>query len=200
MKKIVISFVVLILALSMCTIMFAQASPIEDKNNDKFQAYSDTGTFKFLKIVTADHQYIPSKENVNRLVISYEEAFLSYDITVGSNTYTLGADFTYSGYVEYVFYDVTAWYPISAPYDMAWPTAFRASSMKVDYMFDFSGGDIEGTLQVHAVSNAGGFFINSLVGTGDLQNVQIKATLTGQTSGGGIITVSHAGIVSGWPE
>ncbi len=72
--------------------------------------------------------------------------------------------------------------------------------MKVDYMYDFSAvpGGIEGTLRMQAILTGDGsplaLSINSLAGTGDLQNVMIKATSHLGTP------IVHDGIVSGWQE
>ena len=37
--------------------------------------------------------WIPSFEEVNRLVITSDDGYLAYKITVGANTYTQGVDF-----------------------------------------------------------------------------------------------------------
>jgi hypothetical protein len=74
--------------------------------------------------------------------------------------------------------------------------------MKVDYIYDFSAvpGGIEGTLRMQSEITGDGsplvFSINSLSGTGDLQNVQIKATSMPQS---GTYNFAHNGIVIGWP-
>ena len=67
-------------------------------------------------------------------------------------------------------------------------------------MYDFSDG-IDGTLQMGYVVNKGAHNINTLAGTGDLRNVQIKATAWNVLDMDlGVFTFFHEGIVSGWPE
>lgn len=82
-------------------------------------------------------------------------------------------------------------------------TGSNLNNTRVDYMFDFSAipGGIEGTLTMRAEFNQGGRSINSLAGTGDLQNVQIKATASNSFNPATfILTISHEGIIHGWPE
>lgn len=202
MNKKVLVMAVALMAVAMLATPLVGAVPwTYPRNNDKFQTYGVTGTCKFSVWMNGEHEFIPSKDKVNMLIISGDETFITYDITVGSNIYHLGTDFAYTGHFEYIFYDVTAWNPNLPPY--TWPSEYRAEHMIVDYVFDFSAfsDGIEGTLRLRAESNQGGLFINSLAGTGDLQNVQIKATILPATPlGKGIYQIGHAGIVSGWPE
>ena len=200
MKLKILALATLLLALPILTAV-AQATPLTEKNNDKFQSFGVTATVNAFTWVSAEHQYIPSMDNVNKLVVNGDETFITYDITIGSNTYKLGEDFTYTGHVEFTYYDVTAWMPLPPPY--MWPSEYRESHTIVDYMFDFSAipGGIDGTLQMRAMDTPGDIeVINSLAGTGDLQNVQIKATISGSTHVGTIYTITHSGLVSGWPE
>lgn len=196
--------VVVILALTLLTILpmvaLVQADALIEKNNDKFETFAVTGKFPFSEIALAEHQYVPSKENVNLLVITYEETFSSMEIDIGSDTYKMGTDFAYEGQAKYVFHDVTAWLVISGLLPAyLWPSTggYRSNMLTVDYKFDFSAfqGGLEGTLNMMAVNG----HINSLSGTGDLQNVQIKGEILPST-GFPIITIHHEGIVSGWPE
>ena len=93
----------------------------------------------------------------------------------------------------------------NSPLGILYPSGSRDANHMVDYTYDFSAfaNGIEGTLNMRAVFNpSGGIAIYSLSGTGDLQNVQIKAAQTGtEVSGGGLVlTVHHGGYVFGWPE
>ncbi len=197
MKK--TTFAVLTLAIIVVATPLVSAIPLEEKNNDKFQAFSTTGTFSIMDVVFADHKYIPSFDNVNKIAASWEENMLTYTITVGSNSYYLGTDFAHTGYsVE------TAFDPVFADPAKTKVVSYRAKETMIDYTFDFSAypGGIEGTLNMRAVFTQGIGFINSLSGTGDLQNVQAKETGLGSSFNPvtKIVTVAHAGLVHGWPE
>jgi len=200
-RKTLVIFVVMT-ALALLAIPLSQAVPWDPRNNDKFQPFQDTGKFNVLTVLNGDHYYTPSKEDVNKLVVRYEETFITYQITIGSHTYKLNEDFLYAGYSEDTFYDVTAWLetPILPKY--VWPSEYRLQRTVVDFTFDFSAiaGGLDGTLHMRAVLNENSRSINSLSGTGDLQNVQIKATNDQPSLVGMIYTVNHYGIVSGWPE
>ena len=63
------------------------------KNNDKFEEFAVVGSFSFLDIIFGDHQYVPSFDEVNKLVISWEENMLSYEISVDGKTYQLPQPF-----------------------------------------------------------------------------------------------------------
>ena len=86
---------VLALAFVLLATPFVSAVPGAPKNNSKFQTwhYEKAVNFGLDIIVGGEHVYIPSFEEVNRLVISSDAGFLSYEITVGSNTYYQGVDF-----------------------------------------------------------------------------------------------------------
>ncbi len=188
---------VLLITLALLVLPLAYASPVKEKNNDKFETFTLTATFPFSEIVYADHQYIPSKDNVNMLIISYEETFSSMQIQVDSKTYVMGTDFAYTGQAKYVFHDVTAWLVIPNVLPAyLWPTTYHGNMLTAYYTYDFSAfpGGIEGTLNMIAVNG----HVNSLSGTGDLQNVQIKGEILPST-GFPAITIHHTGIVSGWP-
>ena len=198
-RKLTIIPLVLVL-LSVAFVSIAQASSTDLKNNDKFETYTVEGVFLFSKIAYADHQYIPSMDNVKMLLINYEEEFKTMQIKIGDNTYQLGKDFAYAGNAKYVFHDVTDWLTIKdfLPAYL-WPKsgAFHGNMLTVDYTFDFSAyvGGIEGTLNMIAVNG----HINSLSGTGDLRNVQVKADMLAST-GFPSITIHHQGIAAGWPD
>jgi hypothetical protein len=175
---------------------------IYPKNNEKFQAYQAVGTFSVLDMVFGDHEYIPSFEKVNKLIISFDEPHLTHEITVGGNTYQLGTDFlmtdclTNAVFCEPVFDDPAKLLPII-------PDGYRFEHDLVYWTIDFSAipGGIEGTLRMQLVAtNEENTFINNLAGTGDLQNVQIKATASVSYVPPLTLSALHVGIVSGWPE
>ncbi len=191
--------VTLLMALSMVTM--AQAAPLKEKNNDKFQSFSVTGQFSFLKFLTGEHTYIPSEDKVNKLIIQFDESMLKYDITIGDRTYNLNKDFKYTGHAIFWYDDPVFGNLLGTLY----PTGYRGDYHGiVEYTFDFSAvpGGIDGTLNMRAMHNAGGNPINSLTGTGDLQNVQIKAEITGNVFDSVTfkLTINHDGYVSGWPD
>jgi len=199
-RKVTVLFVAL-MAVAMFATPLASAVPWAPKNNAKFEEWYDTGTFSLLMFLQSEHTYTPSLEKINKLVMAFEETMSAYEIKVDGNTYTLGVDFTYHGLGK----DTVIGPVFDGPAGLLYPSGGREGQLVVNYMFDFSAkeGGLDGTLQMRAEFNAGGMFINSLAGTGDLRNVQIKAT---QTDEGGFnpvtfdVTVVHRGIVSGWPE
>ena len=193
-------FTVLFLTLFMSTIMLAQAAPLKDKNNDKFQTFVEAGSYSILSYATAGATYTPSMEKTNKLILSWNEAMLTYEISIDGNTYIMGKDFIYTGYATEIFWDPV----FGGSGGMIFPSDYRATQLVVDYMYDFSAfqGGIEGTLMMRAVSHGEkGSTITSLAGTGDLQNVQINAFVS---NGGFIppvtITFEHKGLVQGWPN
>ena len=152
-------------------------------------------------------------EEANKVVVVYEEqAIAGYQIRIGEDgpsqrVYNLGEDFTYYGVAK-----ITAWNPI-LPYafdpENPMMTLFLAGTKfhyRVEYMYDFGddGEGIDGTLRMRATWRSDDFFsfvtpgsfkITSLEGTGDLQNVNVKATNTIAEAGS-----AHLGTVIGWPE
>ncbi len=200
MKNGVIVLGSLFLLLTLSTIALANAVPGVEKNNDKFQPYSDRATSSFLGVLLADHEYIPSNESINRLIINQDETFMSYNVTVNGRTYHLGKDFAYTGHAVYTFNKPV--FNLSSSLKLLYPVESQTQTTVVNYMFDFSAfsGGIEGTLQFRAEFTQGGQFINSLAGTGDLRNVQVKATNNPPSLKGLILTISHTGTVQGWPD
>ncbi len=198
MKKIGVLFVSLIVV-AMSVIPLASAVPLSEKNNEKFESYSVTGVFSMLTVFNPSaHEFIPSEDNSNKLIISYDEAMVQYNITVNGQTYHLNKDFTYSGHALWVFTDPV----MDTPY---YPASFRSLFEIMTYTYDFSAvsGGIDGTINLRCVANGGGSYINSLSGTGDLQTVQIKAEVTGSNYVDTYpypLTIYHAGFVSGWPD
>jgi hypothetical protein len=155
--------------------------------------------------IHGEHQFIPSKDNVKKLIVSGTELGLppmSCDITVGTNTYQLGTDFTYTGNFNFVFYDVTEWFVVPQEVEeYEWPREFTAEHSTLEYTYEFlPASGIEGTIQMRTVITNSGMTISSLAGTGDLRHVHIKATNIQDDTGFPIETFHHLGIVSGWPE
>lgn len=201
MNRKFLTCIALIFIVSIFTVAIAQATPLEEKNNNKFQTFNVLGTFSLMSYFTGDHTYIPSTDNVKKMIIEFDENMFTYDITIGSNTYHLGEDFTYTGHATMVYFDPV--FGLPAPYTMLYPSGSRGQyHAMIDYCFDFSTSTIDGTINMQCVANGGGMYINSLSATGDLQNVQIKAEVTGNTFDPqtNIITIFHEGMVSGWPE
>jgi hypothetical protein len=182
----------------MASVSLAQATTYEPKNNDKFQDFSVLASFNIMTWLGGQREYIPTMDKMNIYRLSWDETFLTYDITVGTQTYHLGSDFTYTGHVDYSWQGVTTW---EVPY--VWPEEYRVVKAVVDYTYDFSAvpGGLDGTIHMIAVFSSGGMFLNSLDSTGDFQNVQIKATVgTSPPNNGLVYYLVHDGIVSGWPE
>jgi hypothetical protein len=194
------SLILICLMVSMSAVTLVKADPLGDKNNDKFQSYVVTAKFSFTQaLFSADFNWIPSQTKTNIMVIEYDEQFMQYDITIGTHTYKLGTDFAYTGQAKYVFFEPV----FGTTYGLYYPISYRSQYHVIDYMFDFSAfqGGLEGTLNMRAMfSNGGEMDINSLAGTGDLQNVQIKATHAGASTSKGVTIAAHAGYVLGWPE
>jgi hypothetical protein len=198
-----ILFIVMALSAVLFVTPLASAFPwTYPNNNEKFQAYQAIGTFSILDVVSGDHKYIPSFEKVNKLVISYDEPHLTHEIAVDGNTYQLGADFlmteclTIAVFYDPVFDDPAKLYPIV-------PNGYRFEHNLVYWTIDFSAfpGGIEGELKMQLVATGEeNHLINSLWGTGDLQNVQIRATATLTFSPPYTLNAIHTGIVAGWPE
>jgi hypothetical protein len=200
-SKKIISLILICLIVAMSAVTLAKADPLGDKNNDKFQAYAVTAKFSFSKaLLSADFDWVPSQTKTNVMTIEYDEQFIQYDITIGTHTYKLGIDFEYAGHAKYVYFEPV----FGTTYGLYYPISYRSQYHVIDYMFDFSAcpGGLEGTLNMRAMfsSNGGEMDINSLAGTGDLQNVQIKATHAGASTTKGVTTAEHAGYVLGWPE
>jgi len=196
-KRKVLVIAVALMAVAMLATPLVSAVPLKEKNNDKFQSYYDTGTYNAIaEIMGAEVTYIPSFDQVNKLVVEMDEVFVAYEITVGgSKTYSLGTNFAYEGHAKVTYFD-----PVFSDETKTVVIEFRAASLKVDYMFDFSAfpEGLEGTLNMHAVfTRYGG--ISSLSGTGDLQNVQIQAANLEGSVELPFVTVNHAGWVVGWP-
>ena len=194
MKKfaVILPFLLLIL---MAITPFALARNLELKNNDKFEVFQvDLAT----NLGDVNMKVIGPEDSPNKIVFSKVEELTLYEITVGTKTYSLAeGHFTYTGFIVYTVWDPVL--PVATPFIM---TPGRMVHFDVKYMYTFlSASGIEGTIEMHAIAQGetladvftpGTMIITSQQGTGDLQNVNIKAT-AGATHG-------HEGIVSGWPE
>ncbi len=202
MKKTTIVIAVVSMVAAMLATPLAGAVPPVEKNNAKFQTYHVTATLSFTAdfLQIAQREYIPSIDNIEKLVMTIPEHFITYAVTVDGHTYTLGADFAYSGVAVYTYNQPEFNNPRLG---LAYPSGSAANHTIVNYSFDFSAypGGLEGTLELRAEFNAGGRMINSLAGTGDFQNVQVKAAATNSLNPVTLIlTISHDGTVIGWPE
>jgi hypothetical protein len=203
MNRKIIVIPLLLVVVSMAFLSITQAKNYDLKNNDKFQSFDVAASFNIMTWFMGQHEYIPSYDKVNILRMNWDETFLTYAITVGSKTYYLGTDFTYTGHVKYTFHDVTEWVTTGGLPAGIWPKTYRNVEAVVDYTYDFSAvsGGLDGTIHMLAVMNNAGKMINSLDSTGDFQNVQIKAFVeTSPPNQGLTYFLLHSGIVSGWPE
>lgn len=191
------------LAIALLATPLVSAVPGAEKNNEKFQTWHYEKTVSFLILLFGEHTYIPSFDKVNRMVITSTEGFNSYEITVGDDTYVMGVDFDcVDVYTQY-----TANKPVFAEDDeqKLWPLDSQAQSVTllVETTFDFSAypGGIEGTLTIQERSSSGLTHTSSLMGTGDLQNVQVQATYYNTFDDVTYeLTVYDDGTVIGWPD
>jgi hypothetical protein len=195
MNKEVLVMAVALMAVAMLATPLVSAVPGAPKSNEKFQTWHYEKTMNIL-LLGASFQYIPSFDVVNRLVISWTAGFLTYEITVGGKTYKQGVDFecvdvfTENYYIKPVFLDPGKHMVAEA----------QTGGLRADTTFDFSvyPGGIEGTLHILEIGNEGGHYTNSLEGTGDLRNVQVKGVWTNSLAFP-ILTVYDDGTVIGWP-
>jgi hypothetical protein len=206
MNRKILVFAVTLLLLPLCTTMFAQASPIKDKNNDKFETFQVFGHGSFSVSLNPNNwQYIPSKEQYNKVIVSWDEVFTGMQIIVAGHIYNWPTDFTYTGRATWIFYDPV--FPSPPPVIPFSITDFRIRHSQVDYEYTFlPASGIVGTIRMQAIiagqGDALSYSISSLSGTGDLQNVQIKATsyTTGLPPHTPTWNLGHTGTVIGWPE
>jgi hypothetical protein len=198
-KKILVVVSILILSFSLTP--FAFAKPWDPKNNEKFVTFYVEGTFSVAVLDAADFKYIPSFDNVKKMVQTFEESMMTYEITVDGTTYTLAdGDFTYSGSGKFVYFD-----PVFVDPAKTIVASYSNGVFFVDYMYDFGDDGVgpDGTISMRYVANKGANNIFSLAGTGDFKNVQIKATswyFLDVTTIPPTMNIFHEGLVSGWPE
>jgi len=181
--------------ISLMLIPFAVAKNWEPKNNDKFQSFAVSSSL--IGFENDVWKFVPSEDASNILFMSADEIMDGYQITIdGTRTYVQDMHFTYSGRYTFTLYD---------PGDVVIPifyTPCRMMSLVVEYSYTFlPASGIQGTINMLAIARGetvadltgyGEMMITSLKGTGDLQNVNIKATSTGG--------VTHTGTVIGWPD
>lgn len=208
-NKKVLGLALVLLFLAMLAAPLVSAKPWNyPKNNPKFEQYGVTINFDFTNLVIATYMATAGLEEANKVVVVYEEqAIEGYQIRIGEDgpgqrVYDLGEDFAYYGVTT-----ITTWNPI-LPYafDPMNPveTIFLAGSKthwRVDYMYDFGDGGLDGTITMLALITGDpesifdpeikDMFITSIEGTGDFSDIKIQAR-----SGG----TGHEGVVLGWPE
>jgi hypothetical protein len=167
-------------------------------------AWNVDSSFSFMDMIKANHTFVPADKTANpvqKLTISYDEKPLTCNIKVGGVTYSLGKDFTYTGHVDYIYYNPTFNSPTLGFY---YPSSFSGTETTVSYMYNFSAipGGLEGTLSMHATMKDAVGSIVSVGGTGDFWNVEVKATISPQwyDAANLVINIYHDGMVSGWPH
>jgi hypothetical protein len=192
MNKKTIAIIATALALFMSLTPFAFAKSTDyPKNNEKFQSFS-VSLIPVPVNSVADYEikYIPNEENAKVTVQTWGNNIVTTEIVIGgAKLYVMGVDFEYSQSCKYIatgspFFTVPG-------YGLVMGT--KSHLFVINYVYDFSAvpDGIDGTLEMRFVSSMGTTSITSLRGTGDLQNVQIKATASG---------TGHTGVVIGWPE
>jgi hypothetical protein len=180
--------------------LVAATNPYTDPTAISFHA---TKSFSAANIMQGNHTYTPTDKVANpvqKLVISFDEKLLACDISVNGVTYSLGKDFNYTGYVEYVYYNPSFTNPV---FGYLYPSAFSSSEANVEFMYDFSvvPGGLEGTIKMIARVRDDVTSVSSVEGTGDFRNVSIKATITTSLDSITLLTLVHFdGMVSGWPK
>ena len=192
MNKKVLGFALAFVFLALLATPFALAKSTDyPKNNEKFQSFAVTlGAVPVNTVDDYEVKYIPNEENPNVIVQTWGNNLVYNEIVIGGvKHYLMGVDFEYSQSCKYT--------AIGAPF-MTVPgygliMGSKSHLFVINYMYNFSAvpDGIDGTLEMRFISSMGTTSITSLRGTGDLQNVQIKAT------GGG---TGHIGVVIGWPE
>jgi hypothetical protein len=208
MNKKVLGIAVFLLAVAMLATPLVSAKPWEyPKNNAKFEKFAVTFGFNWTGFIMAEYAATAGLEDAEKVVVTCPETVTLYQITIGDDgagqrVYTLGEDFTYSGQMTFTVFDPVLPYAFNPNNILG--TLFiggRMQHFRVDYVYDFSAvpGGLDGTITMIALVTGNGLvlsgdhpmFITSIKGTGDFQNVQIKATA---------VPPNHMGVVSGWPE
>jgi len=194
-KKKILGLVLAVLFLTMLAAPFALAKSTDyPKNNEKFQSFSVTlGAVPVNSVADYEIRYIPNEESTNVVVQTWGNNIVYNEIVIGDapndRHYFMGVDFEYSQDCKYIAIGGPF---ITVPgYGLVMGT--KSHLFVINYVYDFTAGSstIDGTLEMRFVSSMGTTSITSLRGTGDLQNVQIKATAGG---------TGHTGVVIGWPE
>jgi hypothetical protein len=198
-KKILMLTMTLLTVFIMVTPLIGTAQALQWRRPIfKSQSFSATFEIDESYAQNAKWKYIPSEDDPKIIVVSWEENFADYQITVDERTYHLGTDFEHTGYATRI--------AIGAPF--FWVDPFsgapfggKVTLARVNYRFDFSAipGGIDGTLEMLCLWYVEGLFdvyktsVLSLRGTGDLRNVRILATV-------GVEVPGHYGTVKGWPD
>ena len=200
-KMMLVPLILILLLVSVAPVIATQPKVWDEKNNEKFETFTALVISKSSASAGGDWQYIPSQENPEKIVVGWNEVITSLEIIIdGVHNYKIDTDFAYSGRATVTVYDPVINPPPVPTVVYALFRTARMVHMQVDYIYDFSAvsGGLEGTLRMQAMLTGDGssmsLCINSLSGTGDFQNVMIKATSTPGTP------IVHNGIVSGWPE
>lgn len=208
MNKKVLIMAVALMAVAMLATPLVSAKPWEyPKNNAKFEEFGVTFGFDWQGFIMAEYAATAGLEDAEKVVVICPETPTTYQIMVGEagpgqRVYNLGEDFTYSGQMTFTVFDPVLPYAFDPSNPVG--TLFiggRMQHFRVDYMYDFSAvpEGLDGTITMVALVTGNGLvlggdhpmFITSIKGTGDFQNVQIKATA---------VPPNHMGVVTGWPE
>jgi hypothetical protein len=202
LKKKCLALFVVILLFSMLTTQLAMASSYEEKNNPKFKTFevNQQQSLTTYLIALSNPTYIQSEDRQLRLIIGpYEDQIVACKIKVDGIEYIEGVDFDYVGSSTY-----EVWRPTGESFMGIYPLG-DLMLFKIEYTYDFGedGQGIDGKINMRATwlsddffsfISPGSFKITSIDGTGDLQNVNIKAT-----NGVSAVGSSHVGTVIGWP-
>ena len=204
MNKKLFSVLIGALVISLMLTPFAIAVPGAEKSNEKIKSWQYEKEVSFGVLLMGEHEYIPSLEKPNKLVITSEEGFISYQITVDGRTYVQGVDFDCVD----VFTKYVANKPVFDPEGLGdlWPSESQTAHLLVYTTFDFSvyEGSIEGQLRIMERSSSGNTHTTSVWGTEDLQNVVLQATyyntMDPDATPFPVLTVYDDGTVIGWPD
>ena len=184
-KKMLVVVVALILSMAITPLVMAKPWT-KDKTNEKFQSFSTTHTPNPIPILNSEKNYVPNEDNPNKIVQTWEESMINYEIFIGEKSFVLHEDFEYEG--------TSVFTAIGAPFNYIYGVYMGSTSnhWRIQYTYDFSAipNGIEGKLEMLFIHINGETSIRSLKGTGDLANVQIMATA---------VLGMHEGIVLGWP-
>jgi hypothetical protein len=197
-----LAFFVAVLVCSIVMTQLAVASPYEEKNNPKFKTFVVNQRMSLTPylLAMASPTYIQSEDKPLKLIIGpYEDTIVECKITVDGIEYFEGTDFEYVGSSTY-----EVWRPNGVSFMGVYPLG-DLMAFKVEYTYDFGadGEGIDGKINMRATWLSDDFLtfilpgslkITSIDGTGDLQNVNIKATNAVSAVGS-----SHVGTVIGWP-
>lgn len=202
LKRKCLALFVAILLFSMLTTQLAMASSYEEKNNPKFKTFEVNQRQSLIPYFAAlsNPTYIQSEDKPLRLIIGpYEDQIIECSIKVDGIEYIEGVDFDYFGSSTY-----EVWRPTGESFMGIYPLG-DLMLFKVEYTYDFGedGQGIDGKINMLATwlsddffsfISPGSFKITSIDGTGDLQNVNIKAT-----NGLAAVGSAHVGTLIGWP-